>query len=314
MALWRQPTGNGVLAVRDPGVNIPGIPSNVDSGIGAPSFAPQVLGLNDLSSVFLNGVRASAIYREAGHAFEIAGFYMFQTDSNAGIAAPGKLDSFFDAFPTPLGFQGNNFLWLQADRMMTSLSTRLFGGEVNYRRNYFAGCEWLIGVRYIDLQENFEFVTDDDGLVLHQRGLPQNPALVASVTSSTHSRIVAPQLGFECERPLVSWLTVGCTGKAAWGVNFLNTDQGLHRGDGFQGPAASQSSTIFSQVYELALWGTIGITEQLRFKAGYQALWIVGVPQAQSNFNWNLADPGGTRSNTSSVFFHGPMVEFQFAF
>jgi hypothetical protein len=314
MALWRQATGNGVLAVRDPGVNIPGIPANVDSGLGPPAFAPQLLGFNDLSPVFLNGVRASAIYREAGHAFEIAGFYMFQNDTNASVAAPGKLDSFFDAFPTPIGFQGDNFLWLQADRMRTNLSTRLFGAEANYRRNYFSGCEWLIGVRYLDLEEQFDFVTDDDGLVLKQKGLPQNPALVAALTSNAHSRIVAPQLGFECERPLISWLTVGITGKGAWGVNFLQTDVGLHRGDGFQGPSSQQNTVIFSQIYELAVWGTIGITEQFRLKAGYQGLWVVGVPQAQQQFNFNLGDLGGARSNTSSVFFHGPMVELQFAF
>jgi hypothetical protein len=314
MALWRQSTGNGVLAVQDPGINVPGIPSNVDTGNGPPPGAPQLLGFNDLSSTFLNGVRASAIYREGSNAFEIAGFYLFQSETNASVAAPGRIDSFFDAFPTPIGFQGDNFLWLQADRMAASLQTRLASGEANYRHSYFSGCEWLIGVRYLYLNENFDLITDDDSLVLHQHGLPTNPALVASVSTTTRSNIVAPQLGFECERPLVSWLTVGLTGKAAWGVNFLHTEAGLTRGDGFSGPSAQHDSVVFSHIYELSAFGTIGLTEQLRLKLGYMALWVVGVPQAQQQFNFDLSNPGGNFSHTSSVFFHGPMVELQFAF
>ena len=64
----------------------------------------------------------------------------------------------------------------------------------------------------------------------------------------------------------------------------------------------------------LAAFGTIGLTEQCRLKLGYMALWVVGVPQAQQQFNFDLSDPGGTFSHTSSIFWHGPMIEMQFAF
>ncbi len=316
MALLRQPTGNGVLAVRDPGVNIPGIPPNVDSGLFPPQSAPQLLGFNDITPRWLNGIRAFLTYREDGHAFEIGGFYMFQQVNSAVAIAPGRLDLPFANFPLPIGFQGDNNLWLQADQVRAALQTQLASAEANYRTSYCRGFEWIFGVRYLFLQERFSVTTDDDSIVDRQAGRRVNLTEIATVSARTSNNIVAPQLGFEWEKPLVSWLTVGMTGKGAWGANFLTIDSGLQRFDSFPGPSFRHTSVIFSQIYELSAWGTIFLTEQCRLKAGYMALWVTGVPQAQQQFSFDLGNPGLNvgANNHSSVLFHGPMVELQFAF
>src|SRR5262249_27478545 len=192
---------------------------------------------HDVSQNFNHGIRATIGYRECEHAVELTGFYLFQAERAAFAVAQGRLDLPFSAFPSPLGFQGDNFLWLQADRVAALSQTRLGSVEANYRYHHCHGLEWLFGVRYLDQDERFSIVTDDDGLTVR----PINLTQVATYTIRSHNRIVAPQLGFEYEHPLVHGLTVGITGKGAWGANFLNVDLSLDRGDGFQGPRSHRA-------------------------------------------------------------------------
>jgi hypothetical protein len=306
--LMRQSFGGGPLVVRDPGVNLPGIPSNVDSGNLPPPGSPQLLGLNDLSPVLMNGVRATVAYREGCDAFEITGFYIFQTDSNTMALATGQLDLPFAFFPTPLGFQGDNGLWLQADKVFATLSTSIGSAEANYRHSCYPGCEFILGVRYLNLREDFSLTTDDSSTVA-----PINPTQIATVISKTRNQIIAPQLGLEFEKPLLSCLTVGITAKGAWGVNILEQENQLVRADGFVGPSSHHTTNIFSHIYDLSAWGTLLITDQFRIRAGYQALWVVHVPEAAQNISFALGQPDAFH-NTSSILYHGPMIEFQFSF
>jgi hypothetical protein len=283
----------------------------VDSGINPipAGNAPPIFGTQDTHPPFNSGVRASVIWREGYDAFEVGGFYLFQSSRRASVASQGQLDLPFNNFPTPLGFQGDNFLWLQADVVATTLQTTVASAEVNYRKLAAPGFEWLIGVRYFDLRERFSILTDD-GIEFR----PANPTLSATVSAVTHSRLLAPQLGFEWEKALVSWFTVGLTGKGAWGVNFLTVDNSLTRGDGFEGPGAHGATRIFSHLYEVAAWGTFSITEQWRIKAGYTALFLVNVPVASNQISFDLGHPDLHRNNNDSILWHGPMIEMQFAF
>lgn len=311
LALQRQDLGHGLLAWKDLGVNIPGVPNNVDTGNQPPGFAPKILDFNDLGMKFNNGVTATVGYREGDHAIEVTGFYLAETTASTTIASPGQLDVISGAFqPSPLGFQGNNFLWLQADRMQVSLETKMFSGEINYRHFYYRGIEWLFGARYLDFQERFSILTDDDGLTVN----PINRTQIALYSVRTHNRIVGPQLGFHIEHPLVSWLAVGMAGKGCWGANFLAESTLLQRGDGFFGPGANRSTTIFSHVYEMSAWATFAINDQIRLRGGYQTLWLVGVPEAHEQTNFDPNTPFARTSNTGSIFWHGPVVELQLIF
>ena len=61
-------------------------------------------------------------------ALELSGYYIPQDSSTHTFTNPRRLDSFF--INPPVGFEGNNFLWLQADQMRTELRTTLANGDV----------------------------------------------------------------------------------------------------------------------------------------------------------------------------------------
>jgi len=310
MMMQRERLGNGVIAVRDPGSNFPGIPFNVDTGFQPPPGSPTLLNFNDISMNWNQGVRASIGWREGYNAFELTGFYLSQTESSQAVRLPGQLDLPFNAFPTPLGFQGDNFLWLQADQAAASSTTALGSVEANYRHVYCRGFEWLIGLRYVDLTERFSIYTDDDSLVAQ----PTNLTQIATYSIQEHSRMALGQLGFEWECPLLSWCSVGCTGKGAWGANFLQRNIRLERGDGLVAFDTHTSGTQFSHLYDFTAWGTLRVAERIRLRAGYQLLWLVNVPEAHQQVDFNLGNPQGQNSPNGSIFYHGPMVELQIVF
>jgi hypothetical protein len=307
MGLMRQGLGHGVIASLDPGTGI-------DTGVNPPNTAPTVLRFSDTSPDFNWGIRATAGYRCGNDALELTGYYLGLTTAANQASIPGKIDLPFAAFNPPFGFTGDNFMWLQADFVRILQQTRLADGEVNYRHACDEHFEWIFGIRYMDVQEHFSILTDDDGITLVNMGLPANPFAQATYTINTHNRIVGPQLGLAFEHGLVSWLSFAMEGKAMPGANFFSEDHLLLRGDGFVGPSSHRATTLFSQVYELGAYANIMFGEHVRVRAGYQALWVVDVPVAYQQIDFNPNNPQGLHNDHGSIFFHGPTVEVQFAF
>jgi len=310
MGLMRQSLGNSVVGVMDPGVNIPGIPANVDTGNLPPMGAPTLVNFNSVYPNMSAGVRAAVGWREGDHAFELSGFYMGTQTTNSTVSAPGQIDLPFGSFPTPIGFQGDNGLWLQADQVNQQLLTRLASGEANYRMTTAPGFEFLFGVRYVNYQEAYLLTTLDDSLVKQ----PVNPTQVATVGSVVHNQIVGPQLGFEYELKLLERLAIGMNSKGMWGANFMDREYFLMRGDGFVGPHGNVSATLFSQTYEINVFADILLWDQVRMRVGYMAFWVVGVPEANQQINFDPSSRTGLGNNNGSAFFHGPMLELQIAF
>jgi hypothetical protein len=310
MGLMRQGLGNGNLAVKDPGVNIPGIPSNVDTGNQPGLGAPEVVNFNNIHPGMMGGVRAAIGWREGDHAFEVQGFYLCRQETTATLGLPGQLDLPFAAMPAPVGFQGNNFLWLQADVVQQQLRTQLASGEANYRFTTAPCWEFLFGVRYIDFKESYSVLTADDALVVQ----PVNPRQIATVESRLHNHIIGAQLGFEYALPLMERFAIGGNAKGVWGANFVDRDYNLTRGDGFVGFDTHSSTTVFSHAYELNLFADILLWDAVKLRAGYQAFWLVNIPEAHAQINFDLGNPNGARTNTGSAFFHGPVVELQIAY
>ena len=44
------------------------------------------------------------------------------------------------------------------------------------------------------------------------------------------------------------------------------------------------------------------------------AMWVVNIPEAVDQVNFDLSAPLGRQDNTGSIFFHGPSLELQFLF
>jgi hypothetical protein len=316
MGLQRQRLGNGPVAFFDTSSG------GVHTGVVPTTPGPRALDFQDLDPNLLNGVCGTIGYYNGCHAFEVSGFYTGQSTSNQTVAAQGRLDGLFNvggSFTSfPLGFEGDNGMWLQSDLMRIRLQTAVGSAEANFRSWPGTGgsastFSWSLGVRYLDIYERLGvFSGDADLTIVGANGLP-NPILQANYNVTAHNHIIAPQLGFEWSTPICCWLAFTMTGKGAWGANFLDVEAVLQRGDGLIGLTAQHDRTIFSQLYELGFNLDFRVSDRVKIRAGYDLLWAVDVGAAVDQVSFDLSNPLRT-NNHGSIFYAGPMAEFQFLF
>jgi hypothetical protein len=316
MGLQRQRLGHVEAAVLDSAAG------GIDTGDPPPRNAPQALTYNDIDMRLTNGVRTTLGLHWGNEAIEASGFYLGESNSAKLIASHGAFDTFFNVNGAPssavfpLGFEGDNGMWLQADVIRLSLQTALGSGEVNYRVWFGPESDFSasIGVRYLDIYERFSFYTGDDDVTVRDINNNPDPTLEATYAVTTHNRILAPQLGFEWNRPIGCWFAFTMDFKGAWGANFLDVNTILKRGDGFVGFTGHRSQTIFSHLYELGFFLNFRLMDNARIKAGYDMLWAVDVAEATGQLNFNLADTAPHTNNHGSIFYGGPVVELQLVF
>jgi hypothetical protein len=308
MALQRQQLGAGAIAVFD------NFSNRLDTGLSALPNAPVAERFKDLVPQMSPGVRGTVGYLFNDQAVELSAFYIFQNSVSQLVDDPGNIDAFF--VHPPLGFEGDNGLWLQADRVSSTFQSELFNGELNYRcwNVGISGLEFLAGVRYMDEREKLSIFTSDDDLTLQQVGRPTDPKRDATYSVLARNHILAPQVGVDYTAPLFCWLSFGFDGKAGVGPNWANTTTVLQRGDGFVGINEHHNHLSASQVYEAGFFLDFHVLERLRLRGGYQAFWLVDVTTSQDQIDFNLANKSGTQNHTGSIFYHGPMVELQFLF
>jgi hypothetical protein len=310
IALQRGRLGHGEVSFLDPG-------NGLDTGIRPTLF-------KDINNTTLDysayvpamqwGATATIGYAVEDWAFEVSGFFIPEVNKTKTIINKGKLDLPF--INPPLGFEGDNGLWLQADRVGLSDRIQLTNAEFNFRyaSRAIAGIEPLIGIRYFDLNERLGIFTDDDGLSFPDvNGFP-DPTREATYTVGAHSHIIAPQLGGELQVPIYPHLALDLVAKGAWGANFYNQTVTLSRGDGYTAINSHTSHTQFTHMYEIGANLDIYLLERFRVRGGYNLFWIVNVPEAKDQVNFDLSQPLGNRSDHGSIFFHGPRVEMQFLF
>jgi hypothetical protein len=176
------------------------------------------------------------------------------------------------------------------------------------------GLQCLLGFRYFDLEERLGIFTDDDGILIQNNQLQPDPVRQALYFTRTHSHILAPQLGFEYDMPFLSWLSFDFLAKGAWGVNFYDIQKVLKRGDGFVGFNQSHSASTFSHMYEIGAFADFSIFERLHLRAGYEAFWVLHVPEASSQVEFDLANQFPRTKDDGSIFYHGPVIEVQLFF
>jgi hypothetical protein len=290
--------------------------TDLDTGfrpIGLRGVTP-LLNFNQIIPDFSWGVRGTVGYLYDNAGLEVTGFYLPGTDDSISVANPGRLTLLFDN--PPLGLEGDNGLWLQADFTQATLNAVFGSVEMNYRwwALSITGFEGILGVRYVDYNEKLSIFTDDDGILIRDiNGLP-DPLRQATYLSRAHNHILAPQLGAEWFYPLCSWLSVGAMAKGAWGVNYIDVNTRVKRGDDYVGREGRRSDVTFSHLYEINGFFDLVMFDRMRLRAGYNVMWLVGVAEAIDQISYDLRVQPGPAQNSGSIFFHGPMVELQLLF
>jgi hypothetical protein len=259
------------------------------------------------------GLNGSFGYMFDDAALEVAGFYVPNNSSQIEARQPGRLFLFFHE--PPVGLEGDNGMWRQADRVVATLTSELSSGELNYRwwsRSHY-GLEGILGVRYLGINEKISIFTDDDGLLVNDVTNRPDPNRQATVSVRSHNRLVAAQAGFEGYLPVFKWAGIGTIAKGAWGPNFLTVDHRITRGDLFVGRSERRDDVLFSQVYEISAFADIFLWEKIRLRAGYNVMWALGVNEAIRQIDYDLLQPG-PHKNDGSIFYHGPMIELHLIF
>jgi putative beta barrel porin BBP7 len=301
MGLARAKPGNRLIAVRDPG--------DVDTGVQPPPGGATAVSFGDVHPPYAWGVRGHVGVGYGPHSVELSGFYLVDTTNSLVHDDRGRLDLPFAVFPPPFGFTGNNFLWLQADRVEVAIGYEIGNAELNYRCKACWGTEFILGVRYFDLRERFSIRTDDEGL-----SGPRDDLRIATYSTKTHSRVVGPQIGFETSVPLVPIFSLGMFAKGMVGANFFDASQELVRADGLRGPSGSRSDETISYLVEVGIFFDLHLSDRMKFRAGYQGLCLGNAPAAHNQVDFDPNLGGGRQSDSDTIFFHGPLIEFRFCF
>jgi hypothetical protein len=224
------------------------------------------------------------------------------TTTQGGPANRDRLDLPF--FNEPAGFRGN---FLQANQVFLTLQSTVGSAEVNYLFGEPGmGLHGLLGIRYLDIKEQFSELVEDD--------VNASPDRVSNYQVQTHNRILGAQLGVEGNYPVASWLGVGGFAKTALGANFLDSDVSLTRGDGLIGFQGHRTHQVFGNVWELSFFLDFYLAERARLHAGYNLLWALNVAEAQQQLSYDLSQTLGSQNNHGTVFYHGPVLELQIVF
>jgi hypothetical protein len=355
MALQRQRLGAGDIAVfnaQAQGINVGPVTPN--PFMPAPAGTSQALGFDSVTPPMSLGIRGTVGYLSGDNSVEFTNFYIWQNNVSASASQFAGIDTLF--FNPPIGFLGNNLfdgnLFRRTSMVSESFGSSLFSSELNYRRwnMAFPGLDLIIGVRYINQNDNLDIVTTGNlSAAALASPILVNPGVASAIyTSRTFNNMVAPQVGFEYTLGLTRWFALSGLGKGAWGVNFLNTDVSLTRGDGLQGFDTHRSDTNFGQIYEIGGFANFHILDKLNLRLGIQATWLCGVATANDQVDFNLMGfqsqraffannpfilnppispanlqrlanignsiPHGHNSNNGSILYWGPLAEVQFFF
>lgn len=297
-----------------PVVSRESIDNNID-GLGDPTFGvtPFIGYLSDASPGLNNGVQASIGLQDDYRCmiFEIGGFYLVNSETSKGFTSLGRLNSPYTN--VPVGFQDTFGLWTNADFMNLAYKNSIYSGEINFR--FFGDCwktldvSYLIGARYIKLQDQLYHYTVDDDL---QLGI-NDPTTKATLGWRGENDMVGGQIGWSITQRFSPTWSMTWDQKIALLANGAKTTTSLVRGDGFTAYNVSDTTWRFAQAYEGGLYFDMNLGN-MRLRAGYDLRIYTGVAQAQGQFTYDLQAAPTYRSTADTVIYHGPSATVEFVF
>jgi hypothetical protein len=266
---------------------------------GEGTQGPAVLTTEDLEPEFAAGGKFT-VGRRIFDCYRLEGTYLGKYDWNDTVIVndPFPLISFV---PDPLASDPLGTGVTGINRAILSQHTAFQSAELNLR--YWADMppgpfdvSYLVGVRYIQLNEEFNFLAFG--------------ATPIDLATNAVNDLIGVQMGIEGAFLITTrwWIDVDLKG----GIynNAASQDTTLMLG-GAQAPgspvAAERDRTSF--VGDLSIVANWAITPNWNFRIGYQALFMHGVALAQDQLVAPLVSPGqGALDDTGEICFHGPII------
>jgi hypothetical protein len=197
-------------------------------------------------------------------------------------------------------------------------SSRLNSAEGNLRRRlpvssgrYYQGeASWLIGVRYMKIEEEFGYLT--------RSPLPGG-GTYNQVDVATDNNMIGPQLGAMAQFLVHdrAWIDVEIKGALLFSEARNTTYADLYGGEGVRAIATtrgSEDSTAF--LGDLSVNLNYQFAPSLTVRAGYNAFWLDGVALASENFNSDvdmLLNGPAQVNHDGRVVYHGPSLGIVYA-
>lgn len=288
--------------------------NNID-GDGDPTFGltPFIRSWNDVSGQLNSGVQAYIGLQDDhdGIIYEIGGWYIDNQNVQNTTVSLGRLNSPYTN--APVGFQDLFGLWTNADLMQLTYTNSIYSGEINVR--FFGDCwktldvNYLIGLRYIKLQDQFKHYTIDDDL---QFGI-SDPTTRATLRWQGENDMFGGQVGWSLTQRFTKTWSFSWDQKIALLANAARTKQSLYRDDGFQGYDVAETTWRFAQAYETGLYLDLN-AGNMRIRAGYDLKIFVGIASAQRQFNYDLELGPTLRNTADTAVYHGPSASIEFVF
>jgi hypothetical protein len=234
-------------------------------------------------------------------------------------------------FPSGLFFDG--------EVMVANYAYDIQGADLVFEKflNEWTWSSWnlfgIVGVKYLAMDEAFTLLFADiapfgdlGGFGVQARspwdralangfipGAQPSNETVAITNVSVDNDIIGPSLGLRAVRPFCGVFEVDLMGKGSWGLNFLQRDSYLLRGDGLVGFVRSRNETLTSGVVEWQLGMNFVPHRCVKLRAGWEALWLINVGTAISNISFNL-DRNVRPNARDSVLWHGWYFGGEFSF
>lgn len=172
----------------------------------------------------------------------------------------------------------------------STYNSQLFSTEVNLRRGYNSSLSWLVGVRYVEVQET---------LAMNLGGG------AATENMDVDNHLFGVQVGLD--GLLLNRGNCFLTGWSKFGV-FGNSSDTAFRTAGVGGaqPFTGASASDTAWLADMNLTAGYRLTNSLSLLAGYNLLWIDGIADAPSQLGThNILTGAASVEANNTVFYHG---------
>lgn len=210
--------------------------------------------------------------------------------SSTTTTTPNDLLQFNSAIPL-FAFAG--------DAIAAQYSSKLNNGEINLFSRRKESVEWLIGFRYLELDER-------GGTSLVNAGIP------VEYRSTTRNRLYGGQVGANLNLLSTDRFSIGAVGKAGIFGNVVGHDAFVDSGFGALTATGNESRTAF--VGELGFTGTYSLAERVSLRSGYRLLWVDGVAIATDQLGATDFFNGTGINSSSNAFYHGAFAGLEVKF